>query len=158
MEFNISGPSGTLRIVLIVVLGLATVGYGAYSYNAQTSSLDSAVEVNATVSTTSVEENQLRRGVSYTPQATFSYRYEGERYNSSNVYPGTLPREFDSREAADSALDGYEPGETVTAYVPPGSPGSAFLKNESSNKPFLVIGVGVLFLLGAVYSVFRRNG
>jgi len=157
MEFNLNGPSGTLQAVLVVLLGLATLGYGAYSYNAQTSALDSAVEVDATVTSTSVEENTQRRGVSYTPQATFSYRYEGEERGSSNVYPGTLPREFDSRESAESALEGYESGETVTAYVPPESPDEAFLKHETSNKPFFVMGVGVLFLLGAVYSVFRRN-
>lgn len=155
MKFSINGPSGTLRVAAVLLLGLGTVGYGAYSYSAQTSALGSAVEVNATMSSTTVEENTQRRGVSYTPQATFSYRYGGEEYSSSSVYPGRLPRDFDSREAAESALEGYGAGETVTAYVPPESPEDAFLKHESSDKPFLVMGIGVLFVLFSVYSAFR---
>ena len=154
MKFSVNGPSG-IRIVIVLVLGLATIGYGAYSYNAQTSALGSAVEVDATVTSTSVGEKAQRHGVSYTPQATFTYTYEGEEYNSSNVYPGSLPRGFDTEEAAESALDGYEEGETVTAYVPPESPGNAFLKHESSNKPFVVVGVGVLFILASIYSAVR---
>lgn len=155
MKFNVNRASG-LQIVVILVLGLATMGYGAYSYNAQTSALDSAVEVDGTVTSTSVEENAQKHGVSYTPQATFSYTYEGEEYTSSKVYPGSLPREFETTEAAESALDGYGEGETVTAYVPPESPGKAFLKHESSNKPFLVVGIGILFVLASIYSAVRE--
>jgi hypothetical protein len=155
MKLDTNGPSGTIRIVAVFVIGLATIGYGAYSYNIQSSALDSAVEVDASISSTSIDENSKRRGVSYTPQATFTYRYNGEKYTSSNVYPGTLPVEFDTRDAAASALDGYEPEKTVTAYVPPDSPGNAFLMHESSNKPFLVVGIGVLFLLGSLYSASK---
>jgi hypothetical protein len=156
MKFSLDGPSGTLRIALLVLIGLGTVGYGAYSYNAQTSALDSAVEVDATMTSTSVEENSQRRGVSYSPQATFTYTYEGEEYTSSNVYPGTLPREFDTEDTAEAALEGYEEDATVTAYVPPESPGSAYLKQEGSNKPLLVVGFGILFVLGGVYSGLKE--
>ena len=153
MEFN--GPRGTLQIAFALLVGLATMGYGAYSYSEQTTALDSAVAVNATVAATSVEEVPKKRGTDYRPTATFEYSYEGETYTSSNVYPGTLPREFGSRERARAELATYEPGDTVTAYVRPDAPGNAFLKYESSNKPFLVIGFGALFVLGAVYSRFR---
>jgi hypothetical protein len=153
MRLSINGPSGPLRIGLALLLGVAAMGYGAYSYTAQTSALDSAETVEATVVSTGVEEVDQRRGTEYRPLATFNYSYGGERYTASNVYPGTLPREFDTREAAAEALSGYEPGDSVTAYVPPESPGNAYLKHESSNKPFLVIGVGALFVAGAVRSV-----
>lgn len=155
MEFNFNGPSGTLQIAVALILGLGTMGYGAYSYTAQSSALDSAESVNATIASISVETIQERRGTDYSPQATFSYTYKGEDYTSSNVYPGKLPREFDSKEEARSQLKGYEPDDTVTAYVPPGSPGNAFLKHKSSNKPFIVIGLGAIVVLGTVYSMFR---
>jgi len=155
MKFNVNGPSGGLQVAVVVLIGLGTIGYGAYSYNAQTSALGSAVEVDATVTSTSVEENDKRRGVSYSPKATFTYTYEGEEYTSSNVYPGTLPREFDTEDDARDALDGYGEDEAVTAYAPPESPGSAYLKKEGSNKPFLVMGIGVLFLFAALYSAVR---
>jgi len=150
MEFD--GPSGTLRIALVLLVGLATMGYGAYSYTAQSSALDSPVEVNATVSDASVEELPQKGGTDFSPRVTFNYTYEGKTYTSSNVYPGKLPREFDTRETARSELSGYEPGATVTAYVPTDAPGNAFLKYERSNKPFFVIGFGALFVMGSVYS------
>ena len=72
------------------------------------------------------------------------------------MYPGELPREFDSERAARAALDGYETGTTVTAYVPTANPQKAFLKSESSDKPFLVIGFGVLFVLVGAYSGLKE--
>ncbi|WP_135852577.1 DUF3592 domain-containing protein [Halorussus salinus] len=155
MEVDIDGPSGPLQLAVAVLVGLAIFGWGAYSYTTQTSALNSATQVEATITSTSVETFNQRRGTDYGPQATFEYTYEGENYTSSNVYPGELPREFDSENAARDQLDGYEPGDTVTAYVPPNSPGNAYLMHESSNKPFLVMGFGVLFVLGAAYSALR---
>lgn len=156
MEINIDGPSGPLQLLAVVLIGLGTIGYGGYSYLSQTAALDSAVEVNATVSETSVEKNVKKRGDSYTPQATFNYTYEGTQYTSSKVYPGKLPREFGSREKARAKLAGYAPGETVTAFVPQESPGNAFLMYERSNKPFLVMGFGVLFVLGGLVSAIKN--
>lgn len=152
MEFG--GFSGSGGIVVSVLVGLALMGYGAYSYSEQSSALDSAVEVTATIDSTSVERSDVGKGVRYHPRATFDYIYEGETYTSSNVYPGELPRDF-GKEEARSALEEYEPGDTVTAYVPPDSPGDAFLEYESSNKPFLVIGVGGLVFLGSVRSFVK---
>ena len=156
MEFEFDGPSGILQIAFALLVGLSIVGYGAYSYTTQSAALDSAETVNATVVSTAIETISERRGTEYSPTATFNYTYEGETYTSSNVFPGRLPREFGSEADAKSQLSEYESGENVTAYVPPASPGNAFLKHESSNKPFLVIGVGGVFVLGTLVSVVRN--
>jgi hypothetical protein len=156
MEFDLDGPSGPLQIALVVILGLGVIGYGAYSYTSQNADLDSAASVEATVVSTSVETSPQRRGTAYHAQATFNYTYDGETYTSSRVYPGELPREFDSKRAAREALGGYEPGSTVTAYVPAGAPQNAFLKHERSNKPFFVMGFGGLFVLVGVYSALKE--
>ncbi|WP_251341637.1 DUF3592 domain-containing protein [Haloplanus halophilus] len=153
---QINGPTSRIGIALTLLIGLASMGYGAYSYTTQSAALDSTVEVTATVTDTSVERNSGRRSVSYVPQVTFQYRYEGEQYASSNVYPGTLGKDFDTEAAARDVLEPYEPGETTTAYVPTDDPGDAFLEHERSNKPFLLIGVGVLFVLSAAYSAIRN--
>ena len=150
MEFN--GPSSRLKIALMFLVGLATIGYGGYSYVEQSSALDSAVEVDATISSTSVETLDAGRGIEYSPRATFDYTYEGEAYTATNVYPGRLSPEFGTREKAMSKLEGYESGDTVTAYVPSDSPGEAFLKHESNDKPLFVMGFGVLFVLTSLYS------
>ncbi|ESP87169.1 DUF3592 domain-containing protein [Candidatus Halobonum tyrrellensis] len=155
MDLRFDGPSGSLGVAFAILVGLAAMGYGAYSYTQQASALDSAVEVNASVTDTGVEEYSARRDTDYGPVVTFEYAYEGETYTSSNVYPGPLPREFDTREAAREQLDGYEPGDAVTAYVPAGAPADAYLERERSNKPFVVVGVGALFLAGGVRSALQ---
>jgi len=145
---RISGPSGRIGIALTLVLGLASIGFGAYSYSTQSSALDSATTVEGTVTSTAVEERSTK-GTSYVPRATFEYTYEGERYTASNVYPGTLVRDFDTESAASAELEGYESGETATVYVPTDAPEEGYLKPKRSNKPLLLVGVGALFLLGA---------
>jgi hypothetical protein len=145
---RISGPSGRVGIALTLVIGLASIGFGAYSYSTQSSALGSAETVQGTITSTSVEERSTK-GTSYVPRATFEYTYEGENYTASNVYPGTLVRDSDTESAARAELDGYEPGETATVYVPTDAPGEGYLEPERSNKPLLLVGVGALFLLGA---------
>lgn len=156
MELNFDGPSGTLQIAIALLTGLGTMGYGAYSYTVQSSELDSAESVDATIVSTEIETISARHGTDYSPEATFEYTYEGDTYTSSNVYPGNLPREFTSRNDARFQLKGYEPGETVTAYIPPDTPENAYLKHRSSNKPFIAIGLGALFLLGTAISMLRN--
>jgi len=148
---KISGPSGRIGIALTLVIGLASIGFGAYSYTTQSAALDSAATVEGTVASTSIEETSTK-GVSYVPQATVNYTYQGERYTSSNVYPGTLSKDFDTERAARDELEGYEPGATVTVYVPTDSPGAGYLERERTNKPFVLLGVGGLFLVGAIRS------
>jgi hypothetical protein len=148
---KISGPSGRLGIALTLVLGLASIGFGAYSYTTQSAALDSATTVEGTITSTSIEESS-GKGVSYTPRATFDYAYRGDTYTSSNVYPGTLSKDFDTERAARDELEGYEPGATVTVYVPTDSPEAGYLERERTNKPFVLLGVGGLFLVGAIRS------
>ena len=157
MEFNFNGPSGPLQIALALIVGLGAVGYGGYSYSAQSAALDSTETVEATIVSTSIERLDERRGTDdYSPQATFNYTYEGETYTSSNMYPGGVSHEFGTKEDARAQLESYEPGATVTAYVPSESPGNAFLKHESSNKPLYIVGLGAVLVLGTIFSIFRN--
>jgi len=157
MELEFNGPSGTLQIALALIVGLGAIGYGAYSYSSQSAAVDSTETVDATIVSTSIERLNERRGTDdYSPQATFNYTYEGETYTSSHMYPGGISHEFETREDARAQLAGYESGATVTAYVPTDSPGKAFLKHESSNKPLYIIGFGGIFVLATVISIFRN--
>ncbi|WP_244605518.1 DUF3592 domain-containing protein [Halorussus marinus] len=85
-------------------------------------------------------EQKASKGSRYRPRVTFDYTYEGGSYTSTNVYPGELPREFGNEDEARAQLADDGPGDTVTAYVPPDSPGEAFLKHTTTGKPFLAIG------------------
>ncbi|WP_435361539.1 DUF3592 domain-containing protein [Haloarchaeobius sp. DFWS5] len=153
MDIDVNGPEGPLQIGLMLVVGLGLIGYGGLSYTTQSSQLDSAVEVDATITETSIEEVDVKRGTDFTPHATFEYTYEGESYTSSKMYPGKLTREFNTKDDAREQLDGYDVGNTVTAYVPTDSPGSAYLEHSSSNKPLIVAGIGLFFFLASAYSI-----
>lgn len=157
MEFNFNGPSGPLQIALAIIVGLGAVGYGAYSYSAQSAALESTETVDATIVSTSIERLNSRRGTDdYSPQATINYTYNGEPYTSSNMYPGDVSHEFETKEDARAQLAGYETGDTVTAYVTTDSPSNAFLKHESSNKPLYIIGLGAILVLGTLVSIVRN--
>lgn len=156
MEFNFDGPSGTLQIVIALLIGLGTMGYGVYSYSAQSAAVDSTDTVEATIVSTGIERVDQRRGTDdFSPQVTFNYTFEGEQYTASNMYPGGITREFETKEDIRELLEGYEPGATKTAYVPTDAPQNAFLKHQSSNKPLYVIGLSVIMLLGTIVSIFR---
>lgn len=160
MEFN--GPSGTLQVFATVVVGLALVGYGGYSLMTQSSALENSVEVNATIQSTGVETVSQRRGTEYRPTASFTYSFSGEQYSSNNVYPGnsipvgSLAPTYNSREEAASALNSYEKGSRVTAYVNSESPENGYLKHESSNKPYFIGVIGLLSVSFGVYSIIQQ--
>jgi len=145
--------------VVILLVGLGFVGYGAYTYTSQSAALDSTETVNATVTSTSIEESPggRRGGTDYRPQVSFNYTYEGERYSSSNLYPGGVTQSSGTRGGAESTLEGYEPGVNVTAYVPTDSPDSAFLKNQRSTRPLLMMGVGGLVAALVLVSIVRNH-
>lgn len=146
-----------LGALAMVLIGLALTGYGAYDYVQQSEALDDTETVEATVVETSVEEIQQRRArVDYEPTVTFEYSYEGQAYTSSHLYPATIAPDYDTRSAAESQLDGYEAGETVTAYVDPDSPGRAFLRAERSGATLKFAGIGALLAIVGGVGALRK--
>lgn len=160
MGTKASTSSGPLAAVVILLVGVGFVGYGAYTYTSQSAALDSTETVNATVTSTSIEESpgsSRRGGNDYRPQVSFNYTYEGESYSSSNLYPSGVTQSSGTRGGAESTLEGYEPGANLTAYVPTDSPDSAFLKNQRSTRPLLMMGVGGLVAVFALVSIVRNH-
>ncbi|MFC4448310.1 DUF3592 domain-containing protein [Halorussus aquaticus] len=144
--------------LLMIVVGIAVAGFGVYDYTQQSDAISNAVTVNATITETSVESVPQRRGgPDYRPEVTFDYRYEGNSYTSSNLYPTSFSSNYDTESAAQSAIEGYEAGDTVTAYVNPDSPGSAFLKQKKSNGPLKIAAIGGLLVLIGGVSVLRGS-
>jgi len=144
--------------VLFIVIGLAFAGYGVYDYVQQNSAVDDAVEVNATVAETDVDTISNRRAASdYAPKVTLEYSYRGETYTGGSVYPASIEKDYDTESAARSQLDGYEVGETTTAYVDPEAPGDAFLVRETTNEPLKFAGIGGLGVLAGVWSLIKSR-
>jgi hypothetical protein len=148
--------------LLFLLLGLALTGYGGYDYLQQQQRIDTAERVDAAVIETGVEADSQgsSTSVDYYPSVRFEYTYRGETYTSDNVFPSTVRASYDTESAARDAIDEYDPDSTVTAYVPPDSPGDAFLENEQSNAPFIAVGIGLFAVLAGGWSVtnaYRRR-
>ena len=144
------------KSLLIVLVGVGAGGFGIYDYVQQNQAVQNAVEVDATVVETDVDASASRRGgPDYKPEATFEYSYQGDSYTGDSVFPGSITKEYDTRSAAESVLQDYQAGETVTAYVDPNSPGYAFLVNEASNGPLFFTAIGGLFVLVGGYSTLK---
>ncbi|GAA0680554.1 DUF3592 domain-containing protein [Natronoarchaeum mannanilyticum] len=142
--------------ILAVIVGLAMVGFGGYDYVQQNDAVENAVEVNATVTETDIDSISNRRAApDYQPEVTLEYSYGGETYTGGSVFPASISKDYDTRSAAESRLEGYEVGETTTAYVDPDAPGDAFLVRETTNEPLKFAGIGGFMMLLGGWSVFK---
>lgn len=156
---SINGPDTLRGAMLLLVLGLGVTGYGAYDYVQQSDAIRNAVEVDTTITDVGVETTSARSGnaqVKYEPHVEFTYEYQGESYTGTNVFPATIAPEYEQRSNAESVIDEYEEGMTVTAYVDPTNPDGAFLKNKTSNTPLLAAGIGAVISLLAAASALEK--
>lgn len=158
MHIDIGNDSNLARggIVMLVV-GVALAGFGTYDYWQQSDAISNSATVEATITETDVKQVSGRRGdVEFRPVVHFDYRYEGESYTARNVFPATFSPNYERKSKANSVVREYDDGETVTAYVPPDSPGSAFLEREVTRDPLKFVVIGALSALVGAASVVRR--
>ncbi len=158
-DIDFDGPDTLRGAAILLVVSLGVTGYGAYDYVQQSSAVENAVEVDATVTEVSVETESTGTGstqVKYEPSVAFTYEYQGDSYTAKKVFPASISPEYDRRSKAESVVSEYEEGDVVTAYVTPADPSDAFLKRQVSNAPLLAAGIGaVLSIFGAV-SVLKQ--
>jgi len=157
----VNGPETLGGSVLLVVLALGLVGYGAADYVGQTDAVQDAVEVDATVLEAGVETTSTpgNGDVEFRPTVRYRYSYDGTAYTGTRLFPGSVPPTYDTESAARDVLAGYDPDATVTAYVDPAAPGEAFLEDRTSTTPLLLAGVGaVLALLGGASALRNYRG
>ena len=146
-----------LAPMIIIVIGISMIGYGAVNYYQQHQAVENAVEVNATVTETDIETIHHRRSDNYAPIVTFEYRYQGTSYTSNNIFPTGADPDYDSKSKARKFLQKYESGDRITAYVSPSSPSSGFLNEERSNEPLYILAIGGFLSLASVVQFFRSS-
>ena len=155
MSPNISiggdGFSSGRKVLLILVAGVAVMGYGGYDYVQQSDAIATAVEVKATITETGVESAPQRRGgMDYRPEVVFEYQYRGTSYTGTNLYPANTESTYDTESAARASIERYEEGETRTAYVDPDAPGEGVLTDRQSAAPLKLVGIGTLLVVLSV--------
>lgn len=159
MAFGFAGSLDVRQLpaVLLLLAGIVLAGYGAYDYQQQSDALEDTVTVNATITETDVRTDISSGNQDYVPEATFDYRYQDTSYTSNNIFPSGSTPHYDTEAKANEAIEGYEEGETVTAYVNPSSPSRAFLTERRSEKPFTLVAVGGFTTLVAGVHLFRSS-
>ncbi|MFC7097696.1 DUF3592 domain-containing protein [Halobaculum marinum] len=156
-SLSVDGPSTLGGALVMLVVGLAVTGFGAYDYTQQSDAVADAVDVDAVVVETGVEATSTgSAGADYRPTVEFTYEYDGESYTSTNVFPSTTSPTYDTESAARDVLADYESGDSVSAHVDPADPDSAFLLDRTSNAPLLFAGIGLLFVAVGGVSAARR--
>ncbi|ELZ41192.1 hypothetical protein C463_13144 [Halorubrum californiense DSM 19288] len=155
---SIDGPKTLKGAVVMLLIGLAVTGYGAYDYTQQSDAVADAVEVDAEIAALDVESSSSgsSTSVDYRPTVRFTYEYEGNTYESTNVFPAAITSNYDTESAAREVIGEYAVGESTTAYVDPADPDGAFLKAQTSNAPLIAAALGVVFVLGGGASAVRR--
>ena len=155
---SIDGPKTLRGAVIVLMVGLAVTGYGAYDYAQGSSAVDDAVAVDATITELDVESTSSGSdaGVDYRPTVRFTYEYEGTEYASTSVFPSAITPNYDTESAAREVVEGYAVGESTTAYVDPSDPDGGFLKAQTSNAPLIAAALGLLLALGGCVSAAKR--
>ena len=149
MEFTVRDTPVrvTKGTVIVVLVCLAGITFGGYDYVQQSEAVDDAVTVQATIEEASVYQSGSRGSSNYHVQIEFTYQFQGTEYTGDQLYPGSISQSYDTRSDAQSAIEPYEAGETVTAYVDPANPSSGFLERQTITSPFEFIAIGSLGLL-----------
>ncbi|UPM43015.1 DUF3592 domain-containing protein [Halocatena salina] len=132
--------------VVIVLIALAVFTFGGYDYAQQSAAIDDAVSVEATVVESSVSPSG-GGGTEYEVRVEYRYRYQGTEYRSDKLFPGYLGRLYETESKAQSVIEPYDSGATVTAYVDPAAPSEAFLKQQTTQSPLIFMLLGGFWML-----------
>lgn len=148
-----STKSNIVRIMSIIILTVvACLGL----YSAATSYLDynsEKVQVEGTITSSEVDEDSSRRGVSYSADIDYEYEYKGQAYENDNLKPGLGSISMSSSEA-ESLVSEYPEGDKTTVYIDEDDPSSSWLIDE---LPIASIAISLIFGLSALFIMFKTR-
>jgi hypothetical protein len=119
----------------------------------QVAPLATWVPTPATVVSTGIEEVRgSNNGASYAPMVTYRYTVGGTQYVSGRV---SALKESASRQWAQSVIDRYPTGASVTAWYDPKHPGNAIVDHHLARIPLIMMGIGLAVVLLIVWAAKR---
>jgi hypothetical protein len=126
--------------------GLCIIGLARRNEQKQRRLIEESSPVTATILSSQLTDGYSDGNSAKMAHVTFEYEFDGSRYESSHIRPGGTNFGSDFGSTAQRRAAKYDPGETVTAYVPESDPRLGFLEQTVSTRPHLimkVIGGGV---------------
>jgi hypothetical protein len=120
----------------------------------QVAPLATWVPTPATVVSVGLIPVQNHNGTSYQPSVTYRYSVNGTQYTSGRVGPLT---ESASRSWAQSVIDRYPQGASVTAWYDPKHPANAIIDHHFARIPLIMMGIGLVIVLLVVLVAKRAQ-
>jgi hypothetical protein len=120
----------------------------------QVAPLATWVPTPATVVASGVGVVQTSKGATYQPTVSYRYTVGGMPYASNRV---SVITESASRKWAQSVVDRYPQGASVTAWYDPKHPGNAIIDHHLAKIPLIMMGIGLVFVLLIVVVVKRAQ-
>jgi len=131
-------------LLMLLVVGTVWLSLGAVPVLEHNGAVQENEPTTATVTDLRIEWQESDDGKRYRPVITYNYTVDGQTYQNSNVYPGSLKRWKGDKEEAQAVLDEYEVGQSVTVYYNPQQHSHAYLREG---------GMPGLWFMGAIFSV-----
>lgn len=151
-------------ILVFVAIGGALI-YGGFTLQAD---MPSEVETE-TVEATVLESDFAQRGSGsdreFSVRVTYEYEVDGQSYRSSNVKAGATGYTVDTRQRAQTLVEGqWAQGATTEAEVDPSDPETAYLvgyrrgdRFERTLIHYGLVAVGGLMLLASAVSLAKKG-
>lgn len=135
---------------LLGVAGIFIIVFTVRSCLHKRQVVSDSVTVEATVQDAIVETHDTNDTPEYEPHVKYRYTYEGKTYTSTSLNPGTDKNRYTDRARAEDVAD-YSKGDTVTAYVLPSNPGTAYLTEHPGRGSG---GFTIAVIVGGLFALF----
>jgi len=146
-------------IFCLVGAGLALWGWSILQ-NARASASWPTAEGRVTSSQVD-HSTDAEGGDSYQPEVTYQYMVDSLSYENSTIKFGE--NSYGNRRTAEEIAARYPVGRSVAVYYDPGQPGRSVLEPGVSAGSYIVLGIGVLFvvismIITPLTVIFRNRG
>lgn len=140
----------------ILIVAILFIAIGFREIYRQERLLTSAVPVEAVIQAKRVETSTSSTGTGtsrarhtiYIPIVEYTYTYEEQTHMGERLWP--TPRSMNNSGDARAAIAPYVLGRSVTAYIDPDEPATAFLLKQWSAGPYLAVSVAPPLIACAV--------
>jgi hypothetical protein len=118
----------------------------------QVAPLATWVPTPATVVASGVGVVRTSKGATYQPTVSYRYTVGGTPYISNRV---SVITESASDKWAQSVVDRYPQGASVTAWYDPKHPGNAIIDHHMARIPLIMMGIGLVMVLLVLFAAKR---
>ncbi|MFZ0548264.1 MAG: DUF3592 domain-containing protein [Candidatus Promineifilaceae bacterium] len=151
MKLSLSGCLGSLGILAIFGLIGAGLSYWGWTILQDAKASASWPTASGLVTSSEVSHSTDSDGNdSYSPEVDYQYQVDGQSIVNSQIKFGE--NSYGNRRKAEEIAGNYPVGQQVTVYYDPERPDKAVLEPGVTAGSYIVLGIGVFFILVSLVS------